>query len=73
LAIFIKLKNINARQLLEKCYEDGVVFLPGDIFFVDGSGSDTLRLGFSRVNSKDMERGLQIIGKNIKKLQEDKT
>jgi DNA-binding transcriptional MocR family regulator len=71
LHIFIKLKNIHTRQLLEKCYEDGVVFLPGDIFYVDGSGADTLRLGLSRINTKDMEKGLQIIGKNIKKLQEE--
>ena len=31
--IFIKLKNhINARQLLELCYKDNVLFMPGDNF-----------------------------------------
>jgi DNA-binding transcriptional MocR family regulator len=69
LHIFVKLRNIDTRQLLEKCYEDGVVFLPGDIFYVDGKGGNTLRLGFSRINTKEMERGLQIIGKNIKELE----
>lgn len=34
LHIFIKLKNnINARALLELCYKDNVLFMPGDIFY----------------------------------------
>lgn len=34
LHIFIKLKdNINARQLLDLCYNDNVLFMPGDIFY----------------------------------------
>ncbi len=34
LHVFIKLKNnINARTLLELCYKDNVLFMPGDIFY----------------------------------------
>jgi DNA-binding transcriptional MocR family regulator len=34
LHIFIKLKNnLNARKLLELCYKDNILFMPGDIFF----------------------------------------
>lgn len=34
LHIFIKLKNnLNARKLLELCYKDNVIFMPGDIFY----------------------------------------
>ena len=34
LHIFIKLKdNINARELLNLCYKDNVLFMPGDIFY----------------------------------------
>ena len=34
LHIFIKLKNnLNARKLLELCYRDNVLFMPGDIFY----------------------------------------
>ena len=36
LHVFIKLKNdINTRELLKLCYEDGVIFMPGDIVFSD--------------------------------------
>ena len=34
LHVFIKLKNnINARRLLDLCYKDNVLFMPGDIFY----------------------------------------
>nr|UWI51445.1 PLP-dependent aminotransferase family protein [Clostridioides difficile] len=65
LHIFIKLKNIDTRKLLEKCYKKNVIFMPGDLFFTDGSGSDTLRLGFSRLSFDDIETGIKIIGENI--------
>ncbi|NMS88581.1 PLP-dependent aminotransferase family protein [Clostridioides difficile] len=65
LHIFIKLKNIDTRKLLEKCYEKKVIFMPGDVFFTDNSGSDTLRLGFSRLSFEDIEIGIKIIGETI--------
>ncbi|MCC0737781.1 transcriptional regulator DdlR [Clostridioides sp. ZZV14-5902] len=65
LHIFIKLKNIDTRKLLEKCYKKNVIFMPGDLFFTDGSGSDTLRLGFSRLSFEDIETGIKIIGETI--------
>lgn len=38
LHVFIKLKNnINARELLELCYKDNVLFMPGDIFYENSS------------------------------------
>ena len=66
LHIFIKLKNIDSRKLLEKCLEEGVIFMPGDIFYIDGKGKDTLRLGFSRLSFDEIKKGTQIIGKEIK-------
>jgi DNA-binding transcriptional MocR family regulator len=34
LHVFIKLKgNVNARELLDLCYKDNVLFMPGDIFY----------------------------------------
>ncbi|MFT5874775.1 MAG: DNA-binding transcriptional MocR family regulator [Clostridium sp.] len=32
LYIFIKLDEINSRELLERCFARGVIFTPGDIF-----------------------------------------
>ncbi|HSQ89622.1 MAG TPA: PLP-dependent aminotransferase family protein [Romboutsia sp.] len=65
LHIFLKLKNIDSRILLSKCYEKGVIFMPGDIFYIDGRGYDTLRLGFSRLSFEDIEKGIKIIGDTI--------
>lgn len=67
LYIFIKLDEINARELLERCYSREVIFTPGDIFYTDDGGSNTLRLGFSRVSMEDIEKGIKIIGEEARK------
>lgn len=66
LHIFIELNNIKSREVLEKCYENGIIFTPGDIFYTDNRGYNTLRLGFSRVSKEDIEKGFKIIGEVIK-------
>ena len=66
LYIFIKLDEIDARELLERCCMREVIFTPGDIFYTDGSGSDTMRLGFSRVSTEDIEKGIKIIGQEAR-------
>ncbi|MFD3157793.1 PLP-dependent aminotransferase family protein [Haloimpatiens sp. FM7330] len=68
LYLFIKLDNINSRELLDRCYERGVIFMPGDIFYTDNEGKDTIRLGFSRVSEKEIKRGIKIIGEEINKM-----
>ena len=65
LHIFIKLKGINARELLDRCYNKKVIFMPGDLFFTDDSGYDTLRLGLSRLSLEDIEKGIKIIGETV--------
>lgn len=68
LHIFIELDNINSRKLLDKCIKKDVIFTPGDIFYVDGSGQNTMRLGFSRVSFEDIEKGFRIIGDAAKEI-----
>ena len=65
LHLFIVLDNINGRDLLTKCYEKNVIFMPGDVFFIDGTGDNTLRLGLSRLTFEDIEEGIKIIGETI--------
>lgn len=72
LHIFIKLKSLDARVVLEECYKKGVVYTPGEIFHVDGEGKNTLRLGFSRVSFEDIEKGTKIIGAVVKNMVENK-
>ncbi len=72
LHIFIKLLNgLSSRVVLGECYKKGVVFTPGDIFYTDDSGTDTMRLGFSRVNEEDIKKGIKIIGDVVKELIEE--
>ncbi|NLK93676.1 MAG: PLP-dependent aminotransferase family protein [Clostridiales bacterium] len=67
LHIFIKLKNnINARELLKECYKEYVIFTPGDLFYSNGKGKDTFRIGFGRVSDEDIIKGIKIIGKKLK-------
>ncbi|RDY29486.1 PLP-dependent aminotransferase family protein [Romboutsia weinsteinii] len=68
LHLFIKLKNIDSRKLLLRCYDKGVIFMPGDVFYVDDKVYDTLRLGFSRISIEDIEKGIKIIGDTIREL-----
>jgi DNA-binding transcriptional MocR family regulator len=68
LHIFLELHNIDSRILLEMAMKRGVIFMPGDIFYLDGRGKNTLRLGFSRLECNDIEKGLKIIGECINNL-----
>jgi DNA-binding transcriptional MocR family regulator len=65
LHIFIELDGMNSRELLEECIKHGVIFTPGDIFYVNNDGANTLRLGFSRLDNKSIEKGIEIIGEVI--------
>ncbi|HBE77855.1 MAG TPA: PLP-dependent aminotransferase family protein [Firmicutes bacterium] len=67
LHIFIELdERLSARAVLAECYQKGVLFMPGDIFYTDGGGTNTFRLGISRVSQEEMKRGFRIIGEVIK-------
>lgn len=70
LHLFLTLpKGVNTRELLAACKEQGVIFTPGDRFFIqEGEGRNTLRLGFSRVADEHIEQGIRIIGEQASKL-----
>lgn len=69
LHVFIEFhRGFQTRELLAACSAKGVVFTPGDIFYTDGGGHHTLRLGFSRVSDENIEKGIRIIGEEARKL-----
>lgn len=70
LHIFIGLKGVNARKVLDECYNKKVIFMPGDLFYVDKDGKNTIRLGFSRLSFENIEKGIKTIGKVVKDLEE---
>lgn len=69
LHLYVDLEShIDTRELLEKCYVRGVLFMPGDIFRTDQKKTSSLRLGFSRLTDEEIIKGLKIIGEEIRKL-----
>lgn len=71
LHVFVELdERLNAREVLAACQVRGVVFTPGDIFFTDGKGHNTMRIGFSRVPEERIEEGLRTIGDVVKEQME---
>jgi len=60
--IYMELEGIDSRELLEKCYKRNVIFIPGDIFTVNNTGKNALRLGLSRVSLEEIKEGIKIIG-----------
>ncbi len=55
--------------LHESVDRDKVAFIPGAPFFVDGSGSNTLRLSFSNVSDENIELGLSRLSRRIRERQ----
>lgn len=68
LHIYIGINDVNARELLENSYKRNVIFTPGDIFSIDDSCENTLRIGLSRVTLEEIEEGIRIIGQQVKQL-----
>jgi 2-aminoadipate transaminase len=48
----------DAKDLLLRCLERNVAFVPGGEFFPDGSGANTMRLNFSNAGHGDIDEGI---------------
>lgn len=60
------IERIDTLALLERIVETHkVAFIPGEPFFVDGSGSNTLRLSFSNVSDENIEVGLERLSRLV--------
>ena len=59
-------EKIDTYKLLPKAIERGVAYVPGKPFFVDGSGSNTMRLNFSYPPEENIRKGIEILGKLLK-------
>jgi len=56
-------EKINTLELIPKAVEKLVAYIPGTAFFPDGSGTNTLRLNFSKANDEEIEIGIERLGK----------
>ncbi|MFD1743916.1 PLP-dependent aminotransferase family protein [Rhizobium helianthi] len=60
-------KGLNGADLLARSIEtEKVAFVPGQAFFADRSGENTLRLSFSCANEALIEEGIQRLGRLIR-------
>jgi 2-aminoadipate transaminase len=60
-------RAIDTKALLTKAVEAGVVYVPGAPFFVDESGTNTMRLNFSYPSVNDIRRGIEILGTLVRR------
>ena len=62
LFIWVELpENINVLDLLAKCVERKVAFVPGTHFFCDGGHMNTLRLNFSNSTVEQIHTGMAVL------------
>ena len=52
---------MNAQDLLMKCVEKGVAYVPGTHFYADGGHENTFRLNFSMSAIEQIEKGMGLL------------
>lgn len=61
-------EGVSSMDLFNRAIEENVAFVPGQAFFVDGSGTNTLRLNFSNSSEIQIEEGIKRLSVVIKEL-----
>lgn len=62
--------NINAREVLKKCLEKHVAFVPGGSFFPNGGRENTFRINFSNMPEDRIIEGLSRVGQILQEFTE---
>ncbi|MCS7220559.1 MAG: PLP-dependent aminotransferase family protein [Anaerolineae bacterium] len=60
--------GLRAWDVLHKAAHEGVVFVPGEIFFPDGEGAPFLRLNFSHPTEAQIEEGIRRLAQAIQRM-----
>ena len=55
--------HMDARDVLERCLEENVAFVPGEAFFPNGGHENTLRLNFSAMPVERIVEGIERFGR----------
>jgi 2-aminoadipate transaminase len=58
--------DVDSYDLLFEVAKDGVLYLPGTIFYVDGRTSPSFRLGFTTLPMTRYETGVERLGRTLK-------
>ncbi|MCC8144913.1 MAG: PLP-dependent aminotransferase family protein [Bacteroidales bacterium] len=59
-------EEVSAREILNKCLERKIAFVPGGSFFPTDNKENTLRINYSNMPEDRIEKGLKIMGEVIK-------
>jgi 2-aminoadipate transaminase len=59
-------EGLEARALLPRAVDRGVVYLPGQYFYVAGQGSRALRLSFAALPVARIEEGVRRLGEVVR-------
>ena len=52
-------EGMSSMDLLEKAVKEKVAFVPGQAFYTDGCGANTMRLNFSNADEPMIEEGMK--------------
>jgi 2-aminoadipate transaminase len=66
-------EGISALELFEVALKENVAFVPGEAFYTDGGGANTLRLNFSNSSPAKIEAGIKRLSKAIRSLMDQKS
>ena len=58
-------KHIDAREFFPTALAQGVAFVPGEEFHLNGEGRNTMRLNFSNTAPERIEAGIKILGRLV--------
>lgn len=61
-------QGTSSMKLFDIAIEQNVAFVPGQAFYADGSGENTLRLNFTNSDDKSIEEGIKRMGMAIERL-----
>jgi 2-aminoadipate transaminase len=61
-------EGLSSMDLFELAIKENVAFVPGQAFYADGNGENTLRLNFSNSDEERIEEGIKRLGKAINEL-----
>ncbi|WP_132061563.1 aminotransferase-like domain-containing protein [Halorussus amylolyticus] len=56
-------EDIDAEELLPAAADEGVTYLPGEMFFPDDRGANCVRLSFSHVSFEEMDRAVAALAR----------
>ena len=61
-------ESLDARQLLSRCLQQEVAFVPGGAFYPNGGRENAFRLNFSNMPVERIEEGIRRIGRCIREM-----